>query len=451
MQNINWNLFEGHLQTLIKKENIPGAAVAVAQNGEIIYQKGFGVSDIITKQPVTPDTIFGIASITKSFTAMVIMQLAKQGMLSVNDPVTNYLPEFKVRGREDLNSIKIHHLLTHTTGLPPMKRREELNKFDEHLEYLATEQYELLGKPGEYFSYCNDTFLLLGAIIERLTGRLFRRYVTEQVLTPLNMNRSTFSLEEVSKFHNVSVPYEWNMETKKLECCSWPALGNYEVGGGIRSTVIDLLKYGHRFVGNRSSNDTPILNKEDLREMWNSVHRVGRNSFYGYGLKMTPHYSNLTLVEHGGSQPGVSSHFGFVPEKQLVAAVLTNGSAVSVSEIWLAAINTALGLPIEKKRSIEPHYEASFQELQRFVGTYRTEEQGELTILLDEDTLKAESGGRQFDLRASGPDTLVMKNKDEPIRFFFKNRNQPWAALFGSRMYRRLESCSFKEVYPSKP
>ena len=104
------------------------------------------------------------------------------------------------------------------------------------------------------------------------------------------------------------------------------------------------------------------------------VHYTSGNSYYGYALQMTPNYSGVTLVEHGGGQPGVSSNFGFIPEEGLVAAVLTNMSDVSANAIWLAAINTALDLPIDQKRSIEPHYAIKPEQLQRMVGTYRSDE-----------------------------------------------------------------------------
>src|SRR5690606_38763496 len=113
------------------------------------------------------------------------------------------------------------------------------------------------------------------------------------------------------------------------------------------------------------------------------VHRTSGNSFYGYGLQTTPHYSGVTVVEHGGGQPGVSSNFGFIPERGIVAVVLTNRSDVSANAIWLAAINTALNLPINQKRSTEPHFEINPEQLQRMVGTYRSGEGAEVEITLE--------------------------------------------------------------------
>jgi CubicO group peptidase (beta-lactamase class C family) len=430
----------------MEEEMIAGAAIDVSQNGEILYQMGFGVCDLKTKEPVTPDTIFGIASISKSFTAMAIMKLAEEGKLSLDDPVIKYLPEFKLHKIENMKSVKIHHLLSHTAGLPPMRRREELNKFNDHLEHLAAEEYELLGLPGQYFSYCNDTFLLLGAIIERLKGRLYRRYITECILEPLHMHRSTFSLEEVEKFHNVSVPYVKNRKTNRLEEVPWPRLGNYEVGGGIRSNVRDLLKYGQLFINEGTYQGHSIVSKDYIKKMWDPVHRIGRKATYRYALRITPDYSGVTLVEHGGSQPGVSSHFGFVPEKGLVVAVLTNVANVPANEMWLAAINTALGFPLEQKSNIEPLYGGSIEELQRLVGTYRSAEGGKVTIFLDHHIPKAEIESEEFVLRPSDHRTLVIEKNQYPISFFFKDDEKAWAAFYGSRMLTRVKQENEEDI-----
>ena len=161
---VQWQEYTQFVKEVMEREHIVGTAIAVAQKGEVLFQQGFGWRDIEQQLPVTPDTIFGCASVSKSFTAMAIMQLADAGLLSVDDPVNKYLPEFKLKGLDDQNQVKIKHLLTHTTGLPPMRRRQDIATFDEHLEFLNNEDYTLLGEAGQYYSYCNDTFLLLGLL-----------------------------------------------------------------------------------------------------------------------------------------------------------------------------------------------------------------------------------------------------------------------------------------------
>lgn len=439
MAQVSWLSFEESVEQFMAREHVPGLAIAISRDGEVLYEKGFGVRDLGTNEPITPSTMFGVASVTKSFTAVAIMQLAAEGKLSLDDPVIKHIPSFKLHGNADAGKVTIHHLLSHTTGIPPIRRREELTKLNDHLHYLANEEYECLGEPGDYFSYCNDAFLLLGAIIERVTGRLYRRYMTQRLLEPLQMHRSTFSLEEVARFHNVSVPYVKQAGSTLPVPAEWPLLGNYEVGGGIRSNVLDLLKYGQLFVNNGCYEGISIADSTHLRKMWQPVHQLTRTAYYGYALRVVPEYAGVTLVEHGGGQPGVSSHFGFVPEEGLVVAVLSNLDNVPIRELWLSAVNSALGLPLDQKDNIEPVYEASQEELERLTGTYCSGEGGHLRIFLQDGTPMADAGGTLFELRASGEDTLVLLENGIPLRFFFKDGPKAWAVLFSVRMLCRSE------------
>ncbi len=436
----SWNQYVEFVEQIREREHIAGAAVAVAQYGSVIFQRGFGYRDIEKKLPVTPSTIFGIASVSKSFTALAIMQLADAGLLSVDDPVIKYLPEFRLRRVDDMESIKIKHLLSHTTGLPPMRRRQDIPNFVEHLEFLANEEYELLGAPGEYLSYCNDTFLLLGAIIERLSGRIYRKYMTSNLLDALGMYRSTYSIEELTRFENVTVPYMFDKASGQFRAQEWPALGNFEVGGGVRSCVTDLLKYGQVFVNGGKVGDKTIVSRQGLERMVMPIYQYGRKTWYGAALSITPDHGGVTLVEHGGSQPGVAANFGFVPERGLVVAVLTNTSGVSANLLWLGAVNTALGLPLDMPRSEEPAYEATAAERQRILGTYTSAEGGYLRVFEQEGELFVEVEGEEFPARMSGPAAAVYTNKiPRPLKFYLRGSEPAWAVFSGLRMLRRAE------------
>ncbi|MDQ0255141.1 CubicO group peptidase (beta-lactamase class C family) [Evansella vedderi] len=433
MNKKKWEAFDTFVKNKMDQQNIAGVAVAVSHNGEIIYKKGFGYGNVNTKESITPETIFGIASITKSFTALGIMMLEEKGHLSVEEPVTKYLPEFNVPGIDNMEEIKIYHLLSHTTGLAPMERKEELYKLKEHLGYFSSKKHELLGKPGEYFSYCNDTFILLGAIIERITGKLFRRYITENILNPLKMYRSTMSLEEVAKYDNITVPYDLNNE-KVLEEKPWPKLGNYEVGGGIRSTTLDLLKYGELYINKGFSKGGRLLSYDSLKKMWEKSFPILENSYYGYAFKVTSHYDgNMTLVEHGGGQPGVSSNFGFIPEENLVVSVLCNVSNVAAQDVWLGAVNTALNLPIEKKRLELQMEDISPEELERYIGKYDCAEGGAAEVLLEDNEPKIIVNNETLPLKSGRKNVLIIEKTRIPVQFYFKDENA-WAMLLGSRM-----------------
>lgn len=429
---MKWTDFEAFVEETMKEENIAGMAVAVSRSGEIIYKKGFGSRNLETGEPVTPQTVFGIASVTKSFTALAIMKLAEQGKLQVTDPVVKHLPEFSVPGVDDMGSIKIHHLLSHTTGIPPMRRRQDIEGFAGHLEFIAQEDFLLLGKPGAYFSYCNDAFLLLGEIIERLTGETYRDYITKAIVEPLGMSNTTLYPDMLADFSDVSVPYVYNKEHGRLEEQPWPVLRNYEVGGGVRSCVTDLLKYGEAYTSNA------IVPVSRSAKMYEPVYTIGRTAAYGYALKVTPNHAGVSLVEHGGGQPGVSANFGFVPEEDLVVAVLCNVTGVSAARIWVAAVNNALGLELSFTTESESVASTPLKDGAKYLGTYASAEGGKLVVTEGEGTLLIEHEGATYDLHYAR-DTVFFFNYrgQKVVRFHLDGEGEPWAAFAGLRMLRK--------------
>jgi len=180
-----------------------------------------------------------------------------------------------------------------------------------------------------------------------------------------------------------------------------------------------------------------VISSEHIRRMRQPVHRVGRNSHYCFALRITPDYHDSTLVEHGGGQPGVSSNFGFIPQKGIAAAVLTNVSGAPAGRIWLGAVNTALGLPLDSERSTEPCYDAPPEQLKQFIGVYRSKEGGEVRILVQDDCVVAQARGETYPVRASDERTLVVQDEKRgttALRFFFDEDGEPWAVGAGSRM-----------------
>ena len=164
------------------------------------------------------------------------------------------------------------------------------------------------------------------------------------------------------------------------------------------------------------------------------VHQTNGKSFYGFALQTTPNYSAVTLVEHGGGQPGVSSNFGFIPEKGIVAVVLANMGGVSADAIWLAAVNTALGIPIDQKRNTEPEFEMTKEQKQRVLGTYISAEGSQVDISLEDQTVMATIDNKTYTLRASNETTLIIMPLEKPIRFFIDEKNDAWALFIGLRM-----------------
>ena len=477
----DWNIFEEYAQMTMEQLLIPGMAVAVARDGEIIYAKGFGLRDRQSGAKVDPETLFGIASVSKSFTCVGIMQLAEAGRLSVDDPVTQHLPEFRIGGVDWVDEIRIRHLMSHTSGLPPLpglgyalrksmkayprwddakpepdQAKDEkdegpdMSTFGGFFDYLAAEKPEMLGRPGDYLSYSNDGYLILGAIIERVSGQNYYDYMDEHVFGAIGLVRTSFRVpaaEPDPEGHaNVTRLYFHNIRRETKDVPRWQHLQAYDPAGGIRSTALDLAAYGQMYArGGVSAKGQTVISGESIGTMLQPAYQIGRRAHYGFGLEAVPGYAGAyTLAEHGGSLTGVSSRFGFVSEAGLSVAVLTNVSNVPAADIWLALTNTALGLPLEQKRSVEPtDYSPPPGYLDRFTGTYKSGEGANLSIGPDGNGgLKVEIAGEEFPLRPTDGQTLAfhVRTQERLMRFHTRPDGEVWAVFTGLRMIRRAPS-----------
>jgi CubicO group peptidase (beta-lactamase class C family) len=437
MQDSRWIEFEDYVKEIMRRTHIVGAAVAVSREGEVLYKNGFGMRDMSTGAPVTPDTIFGIGSVSKSFTGLAIMRLQDEGELDSEDAVIRHLPDLRIRNMPDMRAVKVRHILSHTTGLSPVRRREEITTFAEHTEYLASFDCRILGRPGDHFSYCNDTFMLNGALIERVTGHRYRAHMMEALVKAFGLPRTTYDITELPSFDNVTVPYVYNKVTGQHEQKAYPSLGTYEVGGGVRSCVTALLRYGALYVNGGVLDGERVLSEAALRQMRSPVYQISRKAHYCFALETVPDYEGNTLVFHGGSQPGVSAHFGFIPEKRLVAAVLTNVTGVPAKAIWLGAVNAALDLPVRQQYETEPQYTATVAELERLAGSFGNDEGGKFVVAVEAGIPFIEVEGEPHRARASDERTLVYEQNgfEAPVRFFFNDAGEVWAARLGVRMH----------------
>ena len=180
---------------MMKDYDVPGVGLAVVENGEISYVRGYGVRDVTTGGPVTPGTQFAIGSVTKSFTALGMMVLVDEGLVDLDAPVTTYIPEFKLSDPESTEMVTVRNLLTHTTGLV----RTDASTFDTSVTtediIRAAATTPLVGKPGEVFVYSNVNAILAGEIIRRVSGKPWETFTRERVLELLGMDTATLSVE----------------------------------------------------------------------------------------------------------------------------------------------------------------------------------------------------------------------------------------------------------------
>ncbi len=314
--------FDSYLSSLVAENKLSGA-VLVAKDGATVASKAAGVGNKATGAPITLSTRFNLGSLNKMFTAVAIAQLAQAGRLSFNDPISKHLPDYP--NKEVADKVTIHQLLTHTSGMGMywnekfMAQREKMVTVAAHLPLFASDP--LLFPPGEKFQYSNSGYMVLGAIIEKISAQDYYSYVQEHVYKPAGMTETGF-YEPGKEIPNLAIGYSrMSPDGKKLD----EAQDNTNIrevkggpAGGGYSTVGDLVKL------HTALRSYKLLNEEYTKLVTTGkVDTGGPIGRYGYGFgdKM---FEGKHIVGHNGGSPGIAANFEMYPESGYTAVILMN-------------------------------------------------------------------------------------------------------------------------------
>ena len=295
------------------KYDLFSGAVLVAEKGEIIYSAAFGLEDKAKNIQNKLTTKFSLGSIGKTFTAVLIMQLIEQGKMNLSDTLEMYLPDFPY---PEKRKISIFHLLTHSSGLGNYFTHKDYESKMQSLRHIRDAlplvfDQKLLFQPGEKFEYSNSGMLVLGAILEKVSGMSYREYLKKQILVPTGMNDSGIFYPEESVIDR-AIGYskidgnEYKVETEG----EFPAFSD----GGLYSTVLDMLKYDRALYENR------LLSQKTKETMFS---KTGPNKNYALGWE-TGDYMGEKFVGHVGGCPGFAADFIRFPDQQRMIIVLSN-------------------------------------------------------------------------------------------------------------------------------
>lgn len=320
-QRVNATLVEHH---------VPGAAVAIVRDQDLAWAEGFGLADIASRRPMTPDTLFGVASISKTFTGAAIVQLRDEGKLALDDPLAKFIPEFKaVTCRYGhIDDVTQRRLLTHLSGLvgesPTAHWRSSIfPTMDEILGGLA--KSALVIEPHSAFKYSNLGFALLGEVVARVSRRPFTEYIRREILDPLGMTSSCFTLEEAgSRMATGYLPHPYD-DVPETAPATTDHHG-YTAAAGLRSSVNDLAKWiSLQFRTKAAKREgAQVLAGKSLSEMHRAVF-VERDWRTGYCLAWWGARIGENIHHgHGGSNPGFLSHLAFNKQRKLGVVALTN-------------------------------------------------------------------------------------------------------------------------------
>ncbi|RLF66239.1 MAG: serine hydrolase [Thermoplasmata archaeon] len=372
-----YEIIERFVFEKMKESGIPGMSIALIKDGKVVYSKGFGFRDVEYGKPATPETIYGIGSVTKSFTALAIMKLVEMGKLSVDDPVDKYVG---INIRPKGEKIKIWHLLTHSSGIPALGYAEALIDAiaygeglitpiaspEDVISFMTDAEKWAVSKPGERFFYLNEGYVLLGKIISVVSGMSYEDFVRKYILMPLNMKRTYFRREEVQNDPNVATPYVY--KDGKLEKGAFPY--GITADGGILSNVMDLSRYVLMYLNEGSLDGYEVISKEYIKEMTEPriklPYELFGDEFYGYGLSIYPRFPIGTLIGHSGSVLVYTAYMGFIPKKKIGVILLANASGYPLSQMGMYALMALAGENPEKLPFVR--YERTLKELE---GVYR--------------------------------------------------------------------------------
>ena len=375
-QTLNNAQLKDSITTILKKSNIPSAFVTVVSKDSILFKYEFGHSNITQNKNVDENNTFALGSISKTFTALAIMKLIKEGKLDLEDELKVVAPKVKFHNKwEEIHPIKIKHLLTHRSGFDDIhissiikERSTELTALDEVLIY--ENSYNSNWKPGLVFSYSNPGYSILGYIIEEVSGLTYQQYITKNILFPLQMNNTNYFSTNTTS----SLVTGFQRSNDGIKPSKTPKLIG-ESAGGIVSNGNDMSKLLQLFLDEKKQDSLGIITQKQATamEQLHSDFEISNNINSGYSLGMYDRKFGDKKIEfkgHNGSIDGFSSDYIF--SKQLNIGIAISSSLMQKSNsqiINLLVNNFANTSKIDKKNSNQEAIEVS--KFKEWEGTYK--------------------------------------------------------------------------------
>ena len=352
----------------VERQHIPGAAMGIIIDGKLVWVKTTGLRDVDAKAPATRDTVWRIASMTKSFTAMSILKLRDEGKLSLDDPASKYVPELAklTYPTADSPAITIRHLLTHSEGFP-----EDNPWGDRQLaQTSATMSQWMRGgipfstSPGTGYEYSNYGFAILGQIVERVAKKPYADFVRDNILLPLGMQSTGYAIPA----QNAAKGYRWDGKTW-IEVPALPH-GAFGAMGGLWTTPDDLAKYVTFMMSAfppRDDPETGPIRRSSAREMQQAARAIPATATrqtidapldisvrgYAYGLRVVQDCRFTYMVEHGGGLPGFGSYERWLPDYGVGLIAFGNLTYSGFVPVFNDALNAMLKTGALKHRVVQ--------------------------------------------------------------------------------------------------
>jgi CubicO group peptidase (beta-lactamase class C family) len=379
----------------------PGCALGVYQNGQIVYEHGYGMANLNDDVTITPATVFHVASMSKQFTAAAILLLAQQGKLSLDDDVRKYIPELPDFGER----ITLRHLMHHTSGLRDQwsllglagwRYSQDLITDDDVMSVMVR-QKALNFKPGEKFLYSNTGFTLLALVVKRVSGMSLREYTTKNIFEPLGMKNTHFRDDHEEVIKHDALGYEQDGEGKPYRM----SLTNFDTTGAtsLHTTVEDLQLWDENFYHPR------VGGPEFVKQMLEPGRlNSGKDQDYASGLSVGT-YKGLQTVGHGGADAGYRSDIVRFPQQHFTATALCNRADANPGSLTRQVADIVLAKEIKEPAAAPAATAAkptgavtlTADQMKAVAGTYWKQDDNDYQrIVLRDGALQLDFGGDEY-------------------------------------------------------
>jgi CubicO group peptidase (beta-lactamase class C family) len=391
------------INAYMKMDKFTGS-ILIAKDGKILVSKGYGMANRELDVINTPQTKFRLGSVTKQFTALAIMQLQERGLLNVNDPIKKYIPDYPSGDK-----ITIHHLLTHTSGIPNLTDFPDFTEtmmipspVEKTIERFKNKPLEF--EPGEKFSYSNSGYVLLGYLIEKISGKSYESFLNENIFQPLNMTNTGYDHNSTILKNRAS---GYSLDKDELINAPYIDMSLPIGGGALYSTVEDL------YLWDRALYTEKLVSKASLEKMFTPF-----KEDYGYGWTITELFKRKR-ISHSGGINGFSCNISRYVNDDACIIVLSNFEYAPVGQIGkdLAAIVFGEKYELPKERveiQVDPNiYDA-------YVGEYQIDTNLILNITKEDNRLFAQAigtGQPKFEIYPESETKFFLKVVDAQITF----------------------------------
>ena len=400
-QSIDTQLLDSYFDSLAHYDRSMGS-ISIYQGPEEVYRRAIGYADTMLTEPATPDHVYRVGSITKTFTAVIIHNLVEAGKLSLDDKLAKFYPELP-----NAEDITIDQLLRHRSGLSNYTDSEDF------LEYIALDQTpaEMVARiqklepdfaPGEAFKYSNSGYLVLGFIAEEVSGKTYQQLLRDYVLEPAGLANTYVG--------GLIDPARREVASFGISKDGWENAGNWSMAnvgaaGNISATATDLNKFYRKLLRGE------LLDREVVAEM------TRMTDGYGHGLIPLP-YNKQIGYGHTGGIEGFRSMAVHFPDEDITVTYLSNAEDVGVNDVMIAALTVANGDPFALP-NLMPVADLPEAEMQGYVGTYGSDDFPlDIKIFIEDGKLLAQATGQgAFPLTPDGPDKFIFSQAGISMKF----------------------------------